>query len=161
MADRPDDLDQLPLRQREVGDQVVRFDGGHVGHVVVGEQAGATRTSPLSGIALHHAHGATAGVAPGATAFGVRRVHYVVEIVTAWEPDGSPDGGAERHRAWTDAVAADLAGEALPGGYANLLAPDDHAQIAHAYGDNAARLLAAKAHYDADGVFTAIPLPSA
>jgi uncharacterized membrane protein YdfJ with MMPL/SSD domain len=37
--------------------------------------------------------------------------------------------------------------------------PDDHEQIAHAYGDNAIRLLAAKRHYDPDGLFNATPLP--
>ncbi|MDT5303809.1 MAG: hypothetical protein QOG79_7233 [Mycobacterium sp.] len=48
---------------------------------------------------------------------------------------------------------------ALPGGYANLLGPHDHEQIAYAYGPNTARLLAAKTHYDPEGVFSAIPLP--
>jgi FAD/FMN-containing dehydrogenase len=41
-----------------------------------------------------------------------------------------------------------------------MLGPDDHEQIAHAYGSNAARLCAAKKHFDPDGVFSAIPLPS-
>ena len=39
------------------------------------------------------------------------------------------------------------------------LEPDNYEQIAHAYGDNTIRLLAAKRHYDPDGVFAAIPLP--
>jgi hypothetical protein len=41
-------------------------------------------------------------------------------------------------------VSASLAPSALPGGYPNLLGPDAHAQIAHAYGVNAPRLRAAK-----------------
>ena len=49
--------------------------------------------------------------------------------------------------------------DGLLGGYANLLGPDDHDQIAYAYGPNAGRLLAAKNRYDPDRVFSAIPLP--
>jgi FAD/FMN-containing dehydrogenase len=75
--------------------------------------------------------------------------------VAGWE---SGDGAA--HRAWADAVSAALAPHALPGGYQNLLGPDDHEQIANAYGDNGTRLVAAKRHFDPDGVFNAIPLPS-
>ncbi|GHJ40885.1 BBE domain-containing protein [Streptomyces sp. TS71-3] len=47
----------------------------------------------------------------------------------------------------------------LPGGYPNLLGPDETEQIAHAYGPNTERLLAAKRRFDPDRVFRAIPLP--
>jgi hypothetical protein len=117
-------------------------------------EAGRTRTSSRSVIAIHHFHGASTRVATGETAFANRRQHFVVEIVAGWEPG---DGGA--HRTWADAVSAALAPHALPGGYPNLLGPDDHEQIANAYGDNGMRLGAAKWHLDPDGVFTAIPLP--
>jgi FAD/FMN-containing dehydrogenase len=117
-------------------------------------EAGRTRTSPRSLLPVHHCHGASTRVASDETAFANRREHFMVEIVAGWSPG---DGAA--HRAWADAVSAALAPYALSGGYANLLGPDDHEQIANAYGDNAIRLLAAKTHYDPDGVFTAIPLP--
>jgi hypothetical protein len=117
-------------------------------------EAGRTRTSPRSLLPLHHYHGASTRIPSDETAFANRREHFMVEIVAGWEPgDGTP------HRAWADAVSAALAPHAMPGGYPNLLGPDDHEQIADAYGDNAIRLLAAKTHYDPDGVFTAIPLP--
>jgi hypothetical protein len=88
------------------------------------------------------------------TAFGIRQDHLMAEIVAVWEPgDGTP------HRTWADSVADALAPDALPGGYPNMLGPRDHAQIAGAYGPNAARLLAAKARFDPDGVFSATPLP--
>jgi FAD/FMN-containing dehydrogenase len=116
--------------------------------------AGRTRTSPRSLLAIHHCHGASTRIPSDETAFANRREHFIVEIVAGWEPG---DGSA--HRAWADAVSAALAPHALPGGYPNLLGPDDHEQIANAYGDNAVRLLVAKTHYDPDGVFTAIPLP--
>jgi hypothetical protein len=117
-------------------------------------EAGRTRTSPQSLLPVHHCHGASTRIRSDETAFANRREHFMVEIVAGWPPG---DGSA--HRAWADAVSAALAPHALPGGYPNLLGPDDHEQIADAYGDNAIRLLAAKAHYDSDGVFTAIPLP--
>lgn len=118
-------------------------------------EAARTLTSPRSLISIHHCHGASTRVAPDQTAFGNRRPHFVVEIVPCWE-----GGDGATHRAWADALSDALAPHALPGGYANLLGPDDHDQIAKAYGDNATRLIAAKRRYDADAVFTAIPLPS-
>jgi FAD/FMN-containing dehydrogenase len=117
-------------------------------------EAGDSRTSPLTGIPVHHFHGASTRIASDETAFANRSEHLVVEIVAGWEP-----GDGALHRAWADKVSAALAPHALPGGYPNLLGPDDHEQIANAHGDNAVRLRAAKAHYDPDGVFTAIPLP--
>jgi FAD/FMN-containing dehydrogenase len=117
-------------------------------------EAGRTRTSPLSGIPIQNCHGASIRVAPDETAFATRRQHFVVEIVAGWE---SGDGAA--HRGWADSVSAALAPHALPGGYANLLGPDDHEQIANAYGENGIRLGIAKRHYDPDGVFSAIPIP--
>jgi len=117
-------------------------------------EAGRTRTSPQTLLAIHHCHGASTRVPSDETAFATRREHFMVEIVAGWPP-----GDGTAHRAWADAVSAALAPYALLGGYPNLLGPDDREQIADAYGDNATRLLAAKAHYDPDGVFTAIPLP--
>jgi FAD/FMN-containing dehydrogenase len=118
--------------------------------------AGSARTSPLSAISIHHFHGAAARVPIESTAFGIRRHHLLVEIVAAWEPN---DHNGARHRSWADAVSTALARGALPGGYANLLGPDEHEQIAHAYGHNAARLGAAKLRFDPDGIFSAIALP--
>ncbi|OBJ74813.1 FAD-binding oxidoreductase [Mycobacterium colombiense] len=118
-------------------------------------EAARTLTSPRSLISIHHCHGASTRVAADQTAFANRRPHFVVEIVAGWEA-----GDGARHRAWADAVSAALAPHALPGGYPGLLGPDDHEQLANAHGDNAIRLVAAKTHYDPDGVFTAIPLPS-
>jgi hypothetical protein len=45
----------------------------------------------------------------------------------------------------------------LPGGYPDLLGPDDHGQIAHAYGPNDARLRVAKARNDRDGILRRHP----
>jgi FAD/FMN-containing dehydrogenase len=119
-------------------------------------EAGLRQTSRHSAIAVHHFHGAAARVPVGSTAFGLRAPHRMIEIVAAWEPED--DEAA--HIGWADRVAADLAPYALPGGYPNMLGPDDHEQTAHAYGSNAARLRAVKKQFDPDGAFSAIALPA-
>jgi hypothetical protein len=119
-------------------------------------QAGSTLTSPLSMVSIHHFHGAAARIPPGATAFGIRRDHFTFEIVAAWEPE---DIHSARHRAWAESLSTSLAPHALPGGYPGLLGPDSHDQIARAYGQNDARLRAAKARYDPQGIFSATALP--
>jgi FAD/FMN-containing dehydrogenase len=81
----------------------------------------------------------------------------MVEIVAGWEPDGS-NGAA--HRQWAQNLQKSLGPFALPGGYPNLLGPDDREQAAAAYGGNAARLHALKDRFDPDRIFaSAIPLP--
>jgi FAD/FMN-containing dehydrogenase len=117
-------------------------------------EAGETLNSALSGVSVHHFHGAAARVPVERTAFGLRQDHLMAEIVAWWEP-----GESTPHQMWVDSAAKALVVDALPGGYPNMLGPDHHAQIADAYGPNAARLLAAKARFDPDGVFSATSLP--
>ncbi len=117
----------------------------------------ARATSPHCAVFWHHFHGAATRIAPDDAAFGLRREHFMVEIIAAWKPDGD-DGAA--HRRWAQDLWQSLAPFALPGGYANLLGPEDHEQAAGAYGDNATRLWVLKRRFDPDGVFaSAIPLP--
>ncbi|MCE7007296.1 FAD-binding oxidoreductase [Kibdelosporangium philippinense] len=133
-----------------------RTVAGHTPEIVAAlVAAGDTKTSPISAIGLHHFHGAATRVAQQSTAFGIRRPHFSVEIAALWQPGDD----AARHREWADATSTAIAAHALPGGYANMLGPDHHDQIAQAYGPNAARLRAAKDRYDPERVFTAIPLP--
>ena len=117
-------------------------------------EAGSSPTSRLSLVSIHHFHGAAARVPRDATAFAIRQQHILFEIVAAWEPH---EAQGARHRAWADSLSARLAPYALPGGYPGLLGPDDHDQIAHAYGPNDARLRAAKARYDPCEIFAATP----
>jgi FAD/FMN-containing dehydrogenase len=116
--------------------------------------AGERRTSAGSGIFLHHVHGAPVRVPADATAFGLRTEHVLVELFASWE-----QGDPAVHRAWADDAAAGLAPHVLPGGYANLLGPDEPDLARDAYGANAARLRAVKDAVDPDGVLCAIPLP--
>jgi len=80
----------------------------------------------------------------------------MLELVAGWKPQAQDN--ACKHRGWVQLTSDILASRALPGGYPNLLGPDEHQQIKHAYGGNAARLLAVKRQFDPDNVFTAIPL---
>ncbi len=116
---------------------------------------GDAQSSRLSAVYIHHFHGAATRVGADATAFALREPHYMIEIVPAWE---RADDGA-RQRTWADDMSQGLAAVAVPGGYPNLLGPDDHDQIAHAYGANTARIREAKARFDPDGIFSATPLP--
>jgi hypothetical protein len=122
-------------------------------------RAGDARTSPFSGIAIHHFHGAATRVPLSDSAFGIRSDHFVIEIVAAWEPADSTDDGAH-HRDWADAVYSELSPHSLDGGYPNLIGPAQAGQADAAYGPNAGRLLAVKQHYDPRGVFSATPLPA-
>lgn len=141
-----------PGRRYEITTRSVRALLPEVISVLVA--AGRARTSSASAVFIHHFHGVPTRVAPDATAFGLRHDHLVIEVIAAWEDeDGAP------HRAWAAHLRDTLAAHALPGGYANLLGPQEHAQIAEAYGPNTGRLLAAARRYDPAGVFTAIALP--
>ncbi len=72
-----------------------------------------------------------------------------------------PDEQEElRHWQWTRATLKAFDEVALPGGYPNLLAQDAVDRALLSYGDNAARLIRAKRHYDPENIFhSAIPLP--
>ncbi len=116
-----------------------------------------SRASPNCSVFCHHLHGAATRIAPDCGAFGLRREHFMVEIVAGWQPERD-DGAA--HRRWAHDLWQSLAPFALPGGYANLLGPDDREQAREAYGGNAARLSVLKRRFDPDRVFaSAIPLP--
>ena len=105
---------------------------------------------------VHHSHGAATRVAATETAYPYRDEHLVVEILGSWT-DADGDGAAES--AWVRDTAGLLDTQALPGGWANLMARDDE-RAPDAYGINTDRLMAVKAHYDPDGLFSAIPLRS-
>ncbi|WP_328473606.1 FAD-binding oxidoreductase [Actinoplanes sp. NBC_00393] len=117
--------------------------------------AGAdTLPSPYSALIINRFHGAAARVDPDATAFALRTPHQVAEVIAVWPPGETPD----RPRAWADSVVAALDPVALPGGYPNLLGPEEDERARASYGPNLDRLLAAKRAYDPDNVFaSAVP----
>jgi FAD/FMN-containing dehydrogenase len=115
--------------------------------------AAGRSASPYSAVSTHHFHGAATRVAPDATAFGLRTDHIVVEVVGAWAPDADPVPPHD----WVDGTVAALDPLALPGGYPNLLGPEDADRLPAAYAANWPRLLDAKHRYDPDAVFSAVP----
>jgi hypothetical protein len=119
----------------------------------------ATAPSPGCMLVTHEFKGAATRIAPDATAFALRREHVLIEIVAAFDNGGRPDDDM-RHQHWARSTRESFT-SALPGGYPNLLAPNEAARAAASYGDNSGRLLRAKAFYDPENVFaSAIPLPS-
>jgi FAD/FMN-containing dehydrogenase len=111
--------------------------------------------APFTVIALHRFHGAATRVPLDATAFGLRREHFLVEIIAAWEPGDN----IAIHRQWAQNLSRALAPAALPGGYPNLLGPEEVDRVALAYGDNIGRLQQVKRRFDPEWIFSATPLP--
>jgi FAD binding domain/Berberine and berberine like len=120
--------------------------------------AGNARTSPHTVILWHHFRGRATRIPVGATSFGIRAEHFMVEVICCWDP--TSEKKSQHHRQWAKDLSKTLAPMALPGGYPNMLGPDDSEQIPFAYGSNAERLMAAKNRFDQDEVFSsATPLP--
>jgi FAD/FMN-containing dehydrogenase len=118
----------------------------------------ASAPSPGCAILTHEFRGAASRVPETATAFGLRRPHVLIEILATW-PDRGGTSDRELHSAWARSARHGFDAMALPGGYANLMAPDDD-RAKDSYGANATRLAAAKRQYDPDNLFrSAISLP--
>jgi FAD/FMN-containing dehydrogenase len=114
----------------------------------------AAETMPVGcWLNVHHLHGAITRVPVADTAYAYREEHVVVELLGCWT-----DGDGRAARDWVAHAERLLDPHALPGGWPNLMAPDD-SRAQEAYGPNTERLLAAKRHYDPDGVFQGTPLP--
>ncbi len=119
--------------------------------------AGNGRTSAHSVVLWHHSRGRATRIPVGATSFGVRAEHFMVEVICCWDP--TSEKKSQHHRQWAEDLSKALAQIALPGGYPNMLGPDDSEQIPFAYGSNKERLMAAKERFDQDDVFSsATPL---
>lgn len=112
------------------------------------EAYGARKTSG-SFLNVHHFHGRATDRAAWDTAFGRREDHLMIELIETGESVSE----------WTKLATSMLTTHALPGGYPNLLGPDEVEQTAAAYGPNAPRLLDIKDRFDPDGVFRATALP--
>ncbi|MFF0307476.1 FAD-binding protein [Streptosporangium sp. NPDC004379] len=146
MTDQLAQIDAMfpPGRHVEIGTSTVTGLDRTVQEVLT--DTASAMTSPFSGISLHSLHGAAARVPADATAFHNRTPHLMIETIAAWEPG---DPAEDRHRAWVRGT------DRLPGGYPNLLGPEDTERTAAAFGPNAERLRAAKQRYDSGLVFQA------
>jgi FAD/FMN-containing dehydrogenase len=115
--------------------------------------AAEAKPSPFSAIAIQSFHGVPTRVPLDATAFPIRRPHFLVSIVAAWEQNSSESD--QENRRWASATSSALAPFSLPGGYASLLGPDEKQQLEHTYGPHKERLLQIKQRFDPEGCFTA------
>jgi hypothetical protein len=115
------------------------------------------RSSSLSFINILHFHGASSRVPLADTAFGNRKPHFMMQCIAAWNPEDA--GNSTLHEKWVRNLSDSMIKHALPGGYANLLGPDEHEQIAHAYGSNLSRLQKVKHDYDPENFFKGISIP--
>lgn len=100
-------------------------------------------------IVLEHMHGAASRVAPTETAFGLRRVHYSINIMPAWDDPAL----TEKCVAWARGFAAEMAGFGASDSYVNYLADEGGDAVRASYGVNYNRLARLKARYDPENVF--------
>ena len=125
----------------EIGDDVIDLVASYA----------SARTSPFSEILIQHVHGAASRVNPAATAFALRHVPYVMNMVAAW--NASEAFEAERHTAWVRTFQEAIQPFAVKGVYTNFLGDEGEEQVRASYGVNYARLVALKDRYDPANVF--------
>ena len=114
-------------------------------------EASAARTAPSSQVLIQHVHGAVRRISPTATAFALREVPYIMNIVAEWTPEDTHE--AERHMAWVRALQTALRPFALKGVYTNFLGDEGEEQVQASYGVNYERLIALKNRYDPGNIF--------
>ena len=111
----------------------------------------SARTSPHSQVLIQHVHGVARRVSPAATAFALRDVPYVMNIVAEWNADEAQE--ASTHTQWVRDFWTALLPFTLKGVYTNFLGEEGKEAVRAAYGVNYARLVALKNRYDPTNVF--------
>jgi hypothetical protein len=101
-------------------------------------------------VIIEHMHGAASRVPAADTAFGLRRVHYSVNIVAAW----SHPGLSQQCIAWARGFSAALESYGASDSYVNYLGEEGAAAVRASYGVNYERLAALKNKYDPDNFFS-------
>jgi FAD/FMN-containing dehydrogenase len=105
--------------------------------------------SPLSAVIVEHCHGAIARVAPDATAFGLRRNPYHLEILGFWDGVEHIAANLQWVTEFFDAMRPFDVGQV----YVNSLDEGEGHRIREAYGKNYDRLTALKAKFDPTNFF--------
>jgi len=102
-----------------------------------------------SQVILEHMHGAASRVPATATAFGLRRTHYSVNVISAWTDPGL----AEKCIDWARGFASLLESLGASDGYVNYLGDEGTAAVRASYGVNYGRLAELKKKFDPDNFF--------
>lgn len=115
-------------------------------------QAGASRSSPISQVLLRHMGGATARIAPDATAFRFRHATHILTVAACWDP---ADTRHDLHRSWCREAWRSLRPASAGGSYVNQLSDDESAdRTREAYGAATwERLVEVKRRFDPDNLF--------
>jgi FAD/FMN-containing dehydrogenase len=100
-------------------------------------------------VVLEHMHGIASRVPVAQTAFGLRRVHYSVNIMPSW----SDPAMAEKCIDWAQGLASVLNGFGASDAYVNYLGDEGPAAIKASYGANYGKLARLKKKYDPDNFF--------
>ena len=111
----------------------------------------ASRTSPYSQVLIQHVHGAARRVRPTATAFALRDIPYVMNMVAAWNANETHD--AEKHVEWVRAFQAALHPFTARGVYSNFLSDEGEERVRASYGMNYEKLVSLKNRYDPTNFF--------
>ena len=102
-----------------------------------------------SQIIFEHMHGAASRVPVEQTAFGLRRVHYSINIAAGWTDQAM----AEKCIDWARELASVLEAFGASDAYVNYLGEEGPSAVKASYGANYARLTALKKKYDPDNFF--------
>jgi hypothetical protein len=102
-----------------------------------------------SQVVLEHMHGAASRVPADKTAFGLRRVHYSINIMPCWTDPSM----AEKCIDWAQTFASALAVFGASDAYVNYLGDEGPSAVKASYGGNYARLAELKQKYDPDNFF--------
>lgn len=124
---------------RELTDEAIRTILEHT------EQMPSEQTQ----VVLEHMHGAASRVPVEQTAFGLRRVHYSINIMPAWTDPSL----AEKCIAWAQDFAAALTALGASDAYVNYLGDEGPSAVKASYGANYARLADLKKKYDPENFF--------
>jgi FAD/FMN-containing dehydrogenase len=100
-------------------------------------------------VVIEHMHGAASRVPAGATAFGLRRVHYSINIMPAWDNPAL----AETCIVWARGFASAMEAFGASDAYVNYLGDEGAAAVKASYGSNYDRLARLKFRYDPENVF--------
>jgi len=100
-------------------------------------------------IVLEHMHGVASRIPATATAFGLRRIQYSINIMPAWTDPSMAETCIDWARGFASALEAFGASDA----YVNYLDNDGASAVRAAYGVNYERLAELKKKYDPDNFF--------
>lgn len=112
---------------------------------------GAMRTSAFSQVLIQHVHGAVQRTATHATAFALRDIPYVVNLLAAWPAANGSE--ADLHRQWLNELYQQLQPSVAQGVYSNFLGDEGEEGVRASYRANYERLVMLKNTYDPSNIF--------